>query len=175
MIFIPTTIPDAFVIELQPASDERGHFARSWCRREFVARGLNARCVQCNVSYNARRGTLRGLHYQAAPHEEAKLVRVLRGAVHDVILDLRPHSTAFHRWFTTELMADRSRMLFVPEGCAHGFLTLEDDTEVHYQMSEYYHPQSARGVRWNDPVVEGAWPAQPLVISPHDQGYANVA
>ena len=171
MIFHPTSIPDMYRIELEPLVDERGYFARTWCRQEFLQRGLRTRCVQSNVSFNARRGTLRGMHYQVAPYEEAKLIRVLRGAIHDVVLDMRPGSPARGTWHATELSADSCCMLYVPEGCAHGFLTLTDATEIHYQMSEYYHPASARGVRWDDPLLREAWPFAPLVLSERDLGY----
>ena len=174
MHFLPTIIPNLYVIDLEPHQDERGFFARSWCRREFSEQGINGEYVQCNISYNARRGTQRGLHYQVAPREEAKAVRVIRGSVHDVVLDLRPESPAFHRWFAVELSAENRRMLYVPEGCAHGYLTLTDDCELFYQMTAEYDPESARGVRWDDPLLDGAWPFEPQFISDRDRSYPNV-
>jgi len=168
MIFTETGLGGAFVVELEKKEDERGFFARTWCREEFRARGLNPLLAQCGISYNERRGTLRGMHYQGAPHEEAKLVRCTRGAIHDVILDLRPNSPTFKRWVAVDLTAGEYPMLYVPEGFAHGFQTLEDDTEVFYQISEPYHPESARGVRWNDPAFGMEWPLEVSVISGKD-------
>ena len=158
MIFNETAIPGAFLIEPERIEDDRGYFARTWCRDEFEARGLNPALVQCSASFNARRGTLRGMHYQAAPHSEAKLVRCTRGAIFDVVVDLRPGSTAFGRWAAVELSAENGRALYVPEGCGHGFQTLADGSEVFYQMSREYHPDSARGVRWDDPSLAIEWP-----------------
>lgn len=169
MKFAPTSIPGAFLIEMEPRQDERGFFARSFCREEFLAHGLNPDIAQCNVSLNPRKGTLRGLHYQAAPHAEAKLVRCTQGALYDVIVDLRPKSPAFCRWFGVELTAANRRMLYAPEGVAHGFITLAPDTEVFYQMSRPYQPEAARGVRWNDPAFAIAWPERPMVISEKDR------
>ena len=156
MIFTETRLAGAYLIEPERIEDERGFFARTWCRDEFERHGLNPRLVQCNVSYNARRGTLRGMHYQAKPHEEAKLVRCTRGAIYDVIVDLRPDSPTYRQWVAAELTAENRRMLYIPEGFAHGFQTLADETEVFYQMSELFHPESARGVRmttrpWGSP------------------------
>lgn len=174
MIFRDTALPGAYVIEPERHEDERGFFARTWCRREFAARGLNTQVVQCNVSFNRRKGTLRGLHYQVAPHEEAKLVRCTRGAVYDVIVDLRPRSPAFLRWIAVRLGAEDGRMVYVPEGCAHGFQTLEDDTEVFYQMSEFYAPECARGVRWDDPAFGIEWPAvAERVLSARDRTFPD--
>lgn len=173
MIFTETKLEGAFVIEPEKKEDERGFFARTWCREEFLAHGLNPRPAQCSVSYNKKKGTLRGMHYQAAPYEEAKLVRCTRGAVYDVILDLRPCSLTFKRWVAAELTAENHRMVYVPEGFAHGFQTLEDDTEVFYQISEFYHPESARGVRWDDPAFGIKWPIKELVISARDQQYSD--
>jgi dTDP-4-dehydrorhamnose 3,5-epimerase len=168
MIFTETRLGGAFVVELEKKEDERGFFARAWCREEFLARGLNPHLAQCGISYNEKRGTLRGMHYQGAPHEEAKLVRCTKGVIHDVILDLRPDSPTFERWVAVDLIASDYRMLYVPEGFAHGFQTLEDDTEVFYQISEPYHPESARGVRWNDPAFGIEWPLEVSVISEKD-------
>src|SRR5207248_5815659 len=140
-------------------TDERGLFARSWCRKEFDDHKLNPNTVQCSLSFNVRKGTLRGIHYQAAPYQEAKLVRCTMGSIYDVVVDLRPGSPTFKDWIGVDLTAANRRMLYVPEGFGHGFLTLKDDTEVFYQMSEFYHPELARGVRWNDPAFNISWPA----------------
>jgi dTDP-4-dehydrorhamnose 3,5-epimerase len=156
--FEETAIDGAFVIDIEPIIDERGFFARAWCAREFEAHGLNPRLAQANISYNRHRKTLRGMHFQRAPHEEAKLVRCTRGALYDVILDLRRHSRTFGRWVAYELSASSHRMLYIPEGCAHGFQTLEDNTEVFYQHSEFYAPEYADGVPWNDPAFGIEWP-----------------
>ena len=169
MIFTETPLPGAFVLELERLRDERGFVARTWCEREAAARGLNPRVVQCSVSRNARMGTLRGMHYQAAPHAEAKLVRCTRGAIHDVIVDLRPGSPTYVRHFAVVLSADDGKALYVPEGMAHGFQTLADDTEVLYQMSEFHTPTHARGVRWNDPAFGIAWPPADRIIAERDR------
>ena len=161
-------LPGAFLVEPERLTDERGFFARTYCCREFEARGLNGALVQCNVSFNARRGTVRGLHFQTAPHAEAKLVRCTRGAVFDVLLDLRPASPTHRRWIAVRLVADELRMLYAPEGVAHGFQTLVDETELFYQMSADYHPEAARGVRWNDPVLAIPWPVAEVIVSAHD-------
>jgi dTDP-4-dehydrorhamnose 3,5-epimerase len=173
VIFTETSLADAFVVDLEPVADERGFFARAYCRREFQAHGLNPRLAQCNISQNLRRGTLRGMHWQAAPHQEAKLVRCIRGAIHDVIIDLRRGSPTFAKHTSTTLTASNRRMLYVPEGFAHGFLTLEDDTEVFYQMSEFYAPGSARGVRYDDPTFAISWPADILIVSERDRSYPD--
>lgn len=167
------TLPGAFLIDLERQEDERGFFARSWCSREFEAHGLNPRVLQCNVSFNRERGTLRGMHYQAEPHDEAKLVRCTAGMIYDVILDLRPQSSTFTRWEAVELTADGHRMLYLPEGVAHGFQTLVDHTEVFYQMSELYRPDCARGVRWDDPAFGIRWPDANRIISERDRGYPD--
>lgn len=173
MIFNETDLKGAFIVELERREDERGFFARTWDQREFDIRGLNARVAQCNTSYNAKQGTLRGLHYQDEPHEEARLVRCTMGAIYDVIIDLRRDSPTFKKWTSVELTADNHRMLYVPERFAHGFLTLEDRTEVFYQMSEIYVPGSARGVRWDDPAFRVTWPLQVQVISERDKNYPD--
>jgi dTDP-4-dehydrorhamnose 3,5-epimerase len=173
MIFTETPIAGAYVIEVERMEDDRGFFARTWCQREFERHGLKPRLVQCSVSFNNRKGTLRGMHYQAAPHAEAKLVRCTAGAVYDVIVDLRPDSRTLCQWFSVELTADNRRALFIPEGLAHGFLTLADSTEVFYQMSEFFTPDCARGVRWNDPAFDIRWPAPVAVISPRDAAYPD--
>jgi len=162
-----------FEIRVEPKGDERGFFARSWCRREFEQHGLNPTVVQCNISFNERKGTLRGMHYQAEPHGEAKLVRCTQGRVYDVAVDLRTGSPTYKQWAGVELSAGERKMLYIPVGCAHGFLTLEDKTEVFYQMSEFYEPGAGRGVRWDDPAFGISWPAGMAVISDRDRTYPN--
>jgi len=159
VIFKETRLPGAFIVELQRLHDERGFFSRSFCRQEFVERGLNPDVAQCSISFNRHAGTLRGMHYQEAPYAEEKLIRCTRGRLYDVIVDLRRESPTFTQWIALELTGDSGPMLYVPKGCAHGFQTLEDNTEVFYQMSEFYHPEAARGVRWNDPAFGIQWPA----------------
>ena len=149
--------------------DERGFFARTWCQKEFAERGLSAKVVQCSLSFNTRKGTLRGMHFQAAPYAETKLVRCTRGAIYDVVIDMRSQSPSFKEWIGLCLTDKNRHMVYVPEGCAHGFLTLEDDTEVSYQMSASYNPEAARGVRWNDPAFRVEWPAKVQVISKRDR------
>ena len=173
MIFTETALPGAWIVDVERLEDSRGFFARTWCEREFAERGLTTELAQCNVSFNKRRGTLRGLHYQAAPHREAKLIRCTRGAIHDVILDLRPDSPMFKRHVAVVLDAESRRMLYVPEGLAHGFQTLEDDTEIFYQMSAFHAPDHARGVRWNDPAFGIRWPEAERTISERDQRYPD--
>ncbi len=173
MIFKPTPLAGAMIVEPEPIEDPRGFFARSWCRREAEAHGLDPRVVQCNISFNAKKGTLRGMHYQVAPHAEAKLVRCTRGAVHDVIIDLRAGSATFKRHFAIVLTSSARRMLYVPQGFAHGFQTLDDDTEVFYQMSEFHAPESARGVRWNDPAFSIRWPDVAPILSERDREYPD--
>ena len=169
MKYSETPLPGAFVIEPEPIVDERGSFARTFDRAEFEARGLDAAVVQCSASFNHHRGTLRGMHYQAEPHAEAKLVRCTRGAIYDVIVDLRPDSAAYRGWFGVELSAAAGKMLYVPTGLAHGFLTVEDASEVHYQISTGYVPSAARGVRFDDPAFAIEWPEPALVISEADR------
>lgn len=164
-----------FIVEPERLEDERGFFARAWCEREFRAFGLVPRIVQCNISFNRCRGTLRGMHYQVAPHEEAKLVRCTRGRIYDVVIDLRPDSQSFCGWVGVELTADNHRMLYVPPGCAHGFLTRSDETEVFYQHSEFHNPASARGVRWDDPAFGVVWPEPVTTITPRDASYPDFA
>jgi dTDP-4-dehydrorhamnose 3,5-epimerase len=173
MIFCETKLHGVFEIQLEPISDQRGFFARSWCQKEFESHGLNSRLVQCNVSLNTRSGTLRGMHYQEAPNEEAKLVRCTAGSIYDVVVDLRSESPTFKDWVAIGLTAEKRNMVYVPEGCAHGFLTLEERSEVFYQMSEFYSQESARGVRWDDPAFRIVWPARVEVISERDQNYPN--
>lgn len=169
MIFTETKLRGAYVIEPEQLHDERGFFARTWSAEEFLERELNVTLVQCNTSGNKRKGTLRGMHFQIAPHEEVKLVRCTAGALYDVIVDLRPNSPTWGQWFGVELTRENLRLLYIPEGFAHGYQTLADDTDVFYQMSAYYHPDSARGVRWNDPTIAIDWPLEVSVISPRDQ------
>jgi dTDP-4-dehydrorhamnose 3,5-epimerase len=173
MIFLETKLPGVFEIHIEPNYDDRGFFARTWCETEFKNHGLNPAVRQCNVSFNAKKGTLRGVHFQAAPYGEAKTVRCTSGAIYDVVLDLRPLSPTFRKWIGVSLTAANRHMLYIPDGCAHGFLTLEDNTEVFYQMSEFYHPDSARGVRWNDPAFQIAWPEKVEVISERDRTYPD--
>jgi dTDP-4-dehydrorhamnose 3,5-epimerase len=173
MIFQPTSLAGALIVEPELRRDERGFFARTWCQEEFAARGLNARLVQCSLSFTERRGTVRGMHYQDAPHQETKLVRCVRGAIHDVIIDLRPYSPTFRHHCAVELRGGSYRMLYVPEGVAHGFQTLEDDTEVSYQMSEFHRPDAARGVRWDDPAFAIPWPEPVRLVSDRDRAYPN--
>jgi dTDP-4-dehydrorhamnose 3,5-epimerase len=169
MIVHATKLPGVFEIHPEPIYDERGFFARTWCSEEFKRHGLTSKLVQCSVSYNAKKGTLRGMHLQDAPYAEVKLVRCTRGAVYDVVVDLRISSPTFRDWVAMTLTAAKRNMAYVPEGCAHGFLTLEDDTEVFYQMSEYYHPEASKSVRWDDPAFGIAWPGEVLVISERDR------
>jgi dTDP-4-dehydrorhamnose 3,5-epimerase len=164
LIFTETELAGAFVIELERHTDERGFFARTFCQQEFEAHGLRAEVAQCNVSFNKRKGTLRGMHYQAAPFAEAKLVRCTAGSIYDVIIDLRPASPTFKRHFAVELSAENHRMLYIPDDFAHGFQTLEDDTEVFYQMAQRYSAEHARGVRWNDPAFGIEWPKGERII-----------
>ncbi len=173
MKFLETKLTGVFEIHPEMKPDERGAFARTWCQEEFASHGLNSRLVQCNVSINSRKGTLRGMHYQSAPFAEAKLIRCTQGAIFDVALDLRPDSRTFKKWTAVTLTPENHYMLFVPEGCAHGFLTLEDDCEVFYQISESHHPESARGVRWDDPAFGIAWPGEVELISERDRTYAD--
>jgi dTDP-4-dehydrorhamnose 3,5-epimerase len=175
MRFTETKVAGAFLIEPEPIADERGFFARTWCREEFADHGLTAELAQANISFNHRKGTLRGLHYQAAPHAEAKLVRVTRGAIWDLALDLRRDSPTYLAWFGAELNDANRHMLYVPEGCAHGFLTLTDDAEVAYQMSAPYAPEAARGVRFDDPAFGIEWPGEVVVINQRDRSYPDVA
>lgn len=175
MTFTETPLGGAFIVRAEPIHDERGFFARTWCRREFEAQGL-ARCwAQCNVSCSPKAGTLRGMHFQAAPHAEAKLIRCIRGTIHDVIIDLRPESPTFKGHYAIVLASDRPDMLYVPEGFAHGFLTLEDRSEVFYHMSDFYEPSLARGVRWNDPSFGIHWPGDVCLISEKDRSYPDFA
>lgn len=173
MVFTETKLPGTFVIEPERMADERGFFACTFQREEFAARGLAASIVQCGLARNPRRGTVRGLHFQRAPHAEAKLVRCTHGALYDVIVDLRPDSPAFRHWVAVELTAGDCRMVYAPVGTAHGYQTLTDDTEVFYQMSAAYEPAAATGVRWDDPAFGIAWPTAPAVISARDRSFPD--
>jgi dTDP-4-dehydrorhamnose 3,5-epimerase len=174
MTFRETAIEGVWVVEPELYEDERGFFARTWDTEEFDRRGLTGRLVQCSISFNRRRGTLRGMHYQAAPHEEAKLVRCTSGSIFDVAVDLRAESPTYCRWFGTELSAENRLALYVPEGCAHGFLTLTDGAEVAYQISEFHSPDAARGLRWNDPAIEIEWPGEVVVVNERDRSYPDL-
>jgi dTDP-4-dehydrorhamnose 3,5-epimerase len=169
--FQESPLAGAYTIEMDRLEDERGFFARSYCAEEFAARGLAVAMPQSSISFNARCGTLRGLHYQAEPHAEDKLVRCTAGAIYDVIVDLRPDSPTARRWFGVELSAANHRSLFVPKGLAHGFVTLRDDTEVLYMISVPYAPGFERGLRWNDPAIGVLWPTAPSVVSARDAAY----
>ena len=173
MIFTESPLAGVYMIELERLADERGFFARSYCAEEFAARGLGPELRQCSVSYNARAGTLRGLHYQSAPHEEHKLVRCTAGAVFDVVVDIRESSPTYRRWFGAELTAANRLSLFIPPGFAHGFLSLSEHAEVYYMISAAYAPQSSRGFRWNDPAFAIEWPSAPRVISARDASYPD--
>ncbi|MEW6053648.1 MAG: dTDP-4-dehydrorhamnose 3,5-epimerase [Nitrospirota bacterium] len=189
MIFTETKLKGAYIIELEKLQDNRGFFARTFCRREFEARRLNPNIVQCNISYNKKKGTLRGMHYQAAPYQEAKLISCIRGAIYDVIIDIRPDSPTYRQWLSVELTAHHPpltietshspinlsthKLLYVPEGFAHGFLTLSDNAEVCYQMSEFYMPDYARGIRWNDPAFNIKWPIAIAAMSEKDMQYPD--
>ena len=174
MIFMETPLRGAYVIEVEKHEDERGFFARSWCVREFSSKDLDTQLVQCNVSFNKRKGTLRGLHYQVPPHAETKVVRCTKGVLYDVIVDLRAESPTFLKWFGVELTARNYRMLYIPKRFGQGFQTLEDGTEIFYQMSDFYAPHAARGIRWNDPRLGIIWPETDRTMSMKDQEYADL-
>ena len=169
VIFTETLLTGAYIIEIERLQDERGFFARSWCQREFKKQGLNTNLVQCSVSFNSKKGTLRGMHYQIKPYAETKLVRCTMGSIYDVILDLRQGSTTYGQHMGVLLSASNHRMLYIPEGFAHGFITLEDNSEVFYQMTEFYAPDAARSIRWDDPQFAIAWPTEVQVISEKDR------
>lgn len=173
MKFIETPLEGVYLIELEPVHDERGFFARTWCKEEFQEHGLNPNLAQCSLSFNKKKGTLRGMHYQCEPHQEAKLVRCCAGAIYDVVLDLRRGSQTFGKWFAAELSTSDQKTLYIPEGCAHGFQSLEDASTVFYQISESYHPESARGVRWNDPLFCIKWPITTPILSERDRSFAD--
>jgi dTDP-4-dehydrorhamnose 3,5-epimerase len=173
VIFRETDLPGAFLIDIEPRTDERGLFARTWCREEFAAHGLDTRVAQTSVSLNRKRGTLRGMHFQAPPRSEVKLVRCLRGAIYDVIIDLRPTSPTFLRHLGVELAGETRRALYIPEGFAHGFQTLADDVEISYQMTVPHAPEAARGVRWNDPAFGIEWPIASPILLARDAAYPD--
>lgn len=173
MIFVETTLKGAYLIEPERIEDDRGFFARTFCQKEFEVRGLNPNMLQCSISFNKMKGTLRGLHYQATPHEEAKLIRCTRGVIYDVIVDLRPESPTYRQWIAIELSQESRTAVYVPEGFAHGFQTLTDNAEVYYQISQFHHPEAARGVRWNDPAFGITWPVDQRIISSRDQEYLD--
>jgi dTDP-4-dehydrorhamnose 3,5-epimerase len=173
MQFKQTNLSGAYLIEIERHADERGFFARTFCKKELSALSLETIVEQCSTSFNSRRGTLRGMHFQVAPHEEVKLVRCTRGSIFDVIIDLRPDSPTVGQHFAATLSPDNGKQLYIPRGFAHGFLTLEDNTEVFYQISNAYAPQAGRGVRWNDPAFSVPWPAEVLVISERDRAYPD--
>jgi dTDP-4-dehydrorhamnose 3,5-epimerase len=173
MIFTETPVQGAYLIDLEKKGDERGFFARAFCRQEFAAQGLETEFVQINNSLSAARGTLRGMHYQLPPAAEVKVVRCLAGALWDVVLDLRPDSPTWGRWFGAELSAENRRMMYAPKGLAHGFVTLQNDTEAFYLVSSFYAPELERGVRWNDPRFAIEWPMEPVVISDKDRDRAD--
>lgn len=171
MKFEETPLKGAYIIHPQPIKDNRGFFARTWCEKEFEKYGLSTDLKQCNISFNKRKNTLRGMHYQQEPYEEIKLVRCTRGSIYDVIIDLRPNSKTFKKWFAINLTSENRLMLYVPKGFAHGFQTLKDNTEVFYQMTEFYHPEFSIGVRWNDPAFQVKWILKDPIISEKDRNF----
>lgn len=173
MIFTETRLKGAYIVELEKREDHRGFFARAWCQKEFEAQKLIPRMVQTNISFNKKKGTIRGIHYQVAPDEEAKLIRCARGAIFDVMIDLRPDSPTFMQWLGVELTAETHKMLYVPENFAHGFQALEDNTEVTYQVSQFYCPASERGIRYNDPAFGIRWPVAHKVVSDKDNSWPD--
>jgi dTDP-4-dehydrorhamnose 3,5-epimerase len=173
--FLETKIPGAFVIQPKRLADKRGYFARTFCLREFERRGFNPRVAQCSTSFNPRRGTLRGLHFQVAPHTETKLVRCTRGAIFDVLVDLRPDSPTYLQWCGVGLSESDGKSLYIPEGIAHGFQTLVQKTEVLYQISEFFHPEFSRGIRWDDPALKIDWPLEPTAISERDLSFPLIS
>ena len=175
MILTETSLKGAFIVDVTPAVDERGFFARTYCRREFKTRGVDFDAVQCSVSYNRKRGTLRGLHFQSGPSAEAKIVRCTRGAIYDVIVDLRRESSTYKRWIATELSADNRRAVYLPTRFAHGFQTLTDDVEIYYEMSSEYDPAYACGIAWNDPAIGIEWPVAEPILSGRDQAHPPFA
>ena len=176
MIFTETRLNGAFIVELERLEDERGFFALAWSQKEFAQRGLESRLAECNVSLNKKKGTLRGMHYQMDPNGQVKTVRCTMGSLYDVIIDLRPQSPTFKQWLSVELTDENRLMLYIPKGFAHGFQTLEDETEVFYQMSSPYVAESAKGVRWDDPAFGIEWPdSRQIVINQRDRMYADFA
>jgi dTDP-4-dehydrorhamnose 3,5-epimerase len=174
IIFNETNVKGAFLIEPEKFEDHRGFFARSFSQTEFLEHGLRAQFVEAGISFNLRAATVRGMHYQAAPHAQAKLVRCTQGAIYDALIDLRPDSPTYKQWFAHELSAQNRLMLYIPEGCAHGFQTLVDEAEVFYQLSAGYAPASERGVRWNDPVFGITWPVTDgVILNDRDRNYPD--
>jgi dTDP-4-dehydrorhamnose 3,5-epimerase len=174
LVFVETKLPGLYIIEVDKMEDERGFFARTFCQHEFEAHGLNPRVAQCSTSFNKQKGTLRGMHYQVAPYAEVKVVRCTAGAIYDVAVDLRPDSPTYKQWVAVELTADNRRAIYIPAGCAHGFQTLVDNAEVYYQISEFYHAEAARGVRWDDPAFGVQWPLpEGPIMSERDRSYAH--
>ncbi len=171
MIFTETKLKGAFIIDVKKIEDERGFFGRAWCKKEFEAHGLSSDAVQANVSYNKEKGTIRGMHYQVAPYAESKTVRCTSGAIYDVIIDIRPESATYKQWIGVELTGDSFRMLYVPEGFAHGFITLEEHTSVHYMVTAYYTPGAEAGIRFDDQAFNIAWPIAPKVVSEKDRAH----
>lgn len=173
MKFVKTDLKDVYVLELEKLVDERGFFARSFCTNELEAHGIAFQVAQMNISYNPSKHTFRGMHYQVEPKEEAKLIRCTRGSIYDAIIDVRRDSPTYMQWLSVELSDRNYRILYVPEGFAHGFITLEDGTEVNYQVSEFYNPGAERGIRWDDPAFAISWPAEPRLISDKDQNWPD--
>ena len=173
MIFTKTTVNDAYIVELDKREDHRGFFARTWDKNEFEEHNLNSNLVQCNVSFSKKRGTLRGMHYQKKPFEESKLIRCTKGKIFDVIIDLRTHSSTFKKWFGVELTQENYKMLYVPEGFAHGFQSLEDNSEIIYQVSEFYTPNSELGIHWNDPAFNITWPIEEKITTEKDNSWKS--
>jgi len=175
MLFHETKLKGAFIIEVDKIEDDRGFFGRAWCKKEFELHGLNPNAVQANVAFNRKKGTLRGMHYQIAPFAETKTIRCTSGAIYDVIVDLRPESATFKKWLGVELTKESFRMLYVPEGFAHGYITLVNHTSVHYMVTQYYTPGAERGIPYNDPEINIAWPLRPSVISSRDKNHQPFA
>jgi dTDP-4-dehydrorhamnose 3,5-epimerase len=173
MIFIETKIKGVYLLEPELLIDERGFFARSFCKEEFQKYGLETGIIQCNISYNKSKGTLRGMHYQAPPFEETKIISCTKGGIYDVVLDLRKNSESYLQWLSAELSDENYKMIYIPKGCAHGFQTLKDDTVVYYYMTEFFHPECARGVRWDDPSFKITWPIGKITVSKKDRSYQS--
>lgn len=173
MIFTETPLKGAFLLEIKKIEDDRGFFGRSWCKREMEEHGLNGNLCQANTSFSKTKGTIRGMHYQVSPYEETKLIRCTRGAIYDVIIDLRPGSETYLQWFGAELTQDNYKMLYVPEGFAHGFITLTDNAEVYYNVTQFYTPGAEAGIRFNDPLFNIQWPLEPTVVSEKDRSHPD--
>jgi dTDP-4-dehydrorhamnose 3,5-epimerase len=173
MVFNETDVRGAYLIEIEEIGDDRGFFARTWCRNEFEAHGLVSTVAQCSIGFNVKRGTLRGMHFSVTPHAEVKLIRCSRGAIYDVIVDLRRESPSYRRWVGVQLTEDNRRTLYVPAGCAHGYQTLTDHAEVSYQMDEFYSPECARGARFDDPAFGIEWPLEVSIISERDRNWPD--